>query len=314
MNSLAFHAASSAQRPLVVIEEASELGLLKKYMKPCSDRALARDFMIMNQPRFRVDYVINPWMEGNKDKVDRSLAAEQWVAYSNLMRKCAPGTVYVKRCDDVRYPDIIFAANAGVTFVNRDGEKCFIKATMSKEERAGEVPIYTRELVRLGYKKIIGTKYPCEGCGDVLRIPNTEVYIATYGFRTTREAIIELAMHLQAPVIALRLTDERFYHGDTAHRPVSHERIVYYPGAFEQKGVEILERLFAQKRVLNEQEACAFGANMLVFPKDIILARGAPQLVEDLQKWDFDVHEPELSELKKAGGAAACMALALESW
>lgn len=34
---------------------------------------------LMCKPRyFDVEYVINPWMEGNQGKVDKALAARQW--------------------------------------------------------------------------------------------------------------------------------------------------------------------------------------------------------------------------------------------
>ena len=65
---------------------------------------------------FDVDYVINPWMEGQIGRVDSSRARAQWDALFEDVRK----TATVERIDpEPGSPDMCFTANAGLTHAGR---------------------------------------------------------------------------------------------------------------------------------------------------------------------------------------------------
>jgi N-dimethylarginine dimethylaminohydrolase len=79
---------------------------------------------------FGVDYVINPWMEGQLGRVDRPRAEAQW-------NSLVEGFARFATIDEVEAregsPDMCFTANAGLAARNR-----VIPARFRMPERAGE--------------------------------------------------------------------------------------------------------------------------------------------------------------------------------
>ena len=65
---------------------------------------------------FGVDYVINPWMEGQIGRVDRSLAQTQWDALVDSF--AAHATIEEIEPEDGS-PDMCFTANAGLSASDR---------------------------------------------------------------------------------------------------------------------------------------------------------------------------------------------------
>jgi N-dimethylarginine dimethylaminohydrolase len=67
---------------------------------------------------FTVDYVINPWMAGNEDSLSLELAKEQW---QQLYATVAQFADIVMLEPDPKLPDMVFTANAGVVYGDKDG-------------------------------------------------------------------------------------------------------------------------------------------------------------------------------------------------
>src|ERR1700733_7001993 len=91
-------------------------------------------FLMCPPDLFDVDYVINPWMEGNVNKSSRELAAKQWEALNKSLAKCADVTLIDPRAG---LPDMVFTANAGLVL----GEK-FVLSRFLHQERQGEEPVF----------------------------------------------------------------------------------------------------------------------------------------------------------------------------
>jgi N-dimethylarginine dimethylaminohydrolase len=68
-------------------------------------------FLMCSPHHYDVDYVINPWMEGNIHKSSRDRAVEQWQGLYQLIGEHA--TVDLVKPQQ-GWPDMVFTANAGL--------------------------------------------------------------------------------------------------------------------------------------------------------------------------------------------------------
>src|ERR1700730_16801634 len=84
---------------------------------------------------FDVQYVINPWMLGNRGRINHSLAAEQWTNLKNAIGAYAD-LAFIEPQPNL--PDMVFTANAGMVldktavvsrfrFEGRQGEEAFFR-------------------------------------------------------------------------------------------------------------------------------------------------------------------------------------------
>ena len=88
---------------------------------------------------FGIDYVINPWMEGNRGKADHALAVEQW---SGLKRAIEAHAEVVLIPPQPGLPDQVFTANAGMVLKEK-----VVVSRFRAPERQGEEPFF-RGMVR----------------------------------------------------------------------------------------------------------------------------------------------------------------------
>ena len=83
---------------------------------------------------FTVDYVINPWMDGNEGSMNLARAREQW----EILRWSISQVADVFTLDpQAGLPDMVFTANAGVVYGNRA-----IASHFMPMERRPEEPFY----------------------------------------------------------------------------------------------------------------------------------------------------------------------------
>lgn len=73
-------------------------------------------FLMCSPHHYDVDYVINPWMEGNIHKSSRDRAQEQWQKLYQVIGEHATVDL-VKPQPGV--PDMVFTANAGLVLGDR---------------------------------------------------------------------------------------------------------------------------------------------------------------------------------------------------
>src|ERR1041385_7219876 len=73
-------------------------------------------FLMCPPDQYDVDYVINPWMEGNVHKSSKEAAVKQWQTLSKLLQE--KGEVE-KIPPQPGLPDMVFTANAGVVVGKR---------------------------------------------------------------------------------------------------------------------------------------------------------------------------------------------------
>ncbi|MEM1310999.1 MAG: TIGR00300 family protein [Cyanobacteria bacterium P01_H01_bin.153] len=255
---------------------------------------------------YDVDYVINPWMEGNIHRSSRDRAQDQW----NRLHQVLKDQATVDLVDSQPgWPDMVFTANAGLVLGDT-----VVLSRFFHPERQGEEPHFESWFADHGYTvKTLPKSLPFEGAGDALLDRAGEWLWAGYGFRTELDAHPLIAEWLDVEVLSLRLSDRRFYHLDTCLCPLTDGYLLYYPPAFDTYSNHLIERRVpAEKRLpVDEPDAVNFACNAVNVGHTVILNQASDRLQQTLAAKGFTVVETPLTEFLKAGGAAKCLTLRL---
>jgi len=253
---------------------------------------------------YDVDYVINPWMEGNIHKSSRDRAVEQWQKLFYVLKEQAVVDLVQPQPG---VPDMVFTANAGLVL----GDTVVLSRFFHKE-RQGEEPFFKQWFESKGYTvHELPKDLPFEGAGDALLDREGRWLWAGYGFRSELDSHPYLAKWLDIEVLSLRLMDERFYHLDTCFCPLSGGYLLYYPPAFDSYSNRLIEmRVPAEKRIaIKEADAVNFACNAVNIDSVVVMNKASEDLKARLKKLGFHVIETPLTEFLKAGGAAKCLTL-----
>ncbi len=264
-------------------------------------------FLMCAPDHYDVDYVINPWMEGNVHRSSKALASQQWTGLREVLAARAQVELIEPQPG---LPDLVFTANAAVVV-----ENTAVLARFFHPERQGEEPCFQRWFADQGYRvELLPADLPFEGAGDALLDRSGGWLWAGYGFRSELDAHPLLAKALGVEVLSLRLMDERFYHLDTCFCPLADGTLLYYPSAFDFYSNRLIEsRLSPEKRlVVGEADALAFACNAVNVGDTVILNQASAELRRQLEERGYTVLETPLTEFLKAGGAAKCLTLRLD--
>jgi len=263
-------------------------------------------FLMCPPDLYDVDYVINPWMEGNIHKASREAAVEQWQALYALL---ADKAEVEKITPQPGLPDMVFTANAGVVV-----EKKFVLSRFLPRERQGEEAHFKKWFKKHGFEVFeLPPDLPFEGAGDALMDREGLSLWAGYGFRSELDSHPHLARWLDIEVISLRLIDPRFYHLDTCFCPLDGGWLLYYPQAFDAYSNRSIEqRIPTEKRIaVSEADAARFACNAVNIDGRIIVNQVSPELRGRLAAAGFEAIETPLNEFMKSGGGAKCLTLRL---
>ncbi|HIK14013.1 MAG TPA: TIGR00300 family protein [Leptolyngbyaceae cyanobacterium M33_DOE_097] len=261
-------------------------------------------FLMCPPDHYDVDYVINPWMEGNIHKSSRDRAVEQWEKLHHVIKDRAIVDL-VK--PEIGVPDMVFTANAGLVL----GDKVVLSRFFHKE-RQGEEPFFKQWFEQQGYTVFeLPKDLPFEGAGDALFDREGRWLWAGYGFRSELDSHPLIAKWLDVEVLSLRLMDERFYHLDTCFCPLTNGYLLYYPPAFDAYSNRLIElRVPPSRRIaIDEEDAVNFACNAVNIEQVVIMNQASAALKERLNTVGFEVVETPLTEFLKAGGAAKCLTL-----
>ena len=259
---------------------------------------------------FDVEYVINPWMEGQIGRVDRARAVAQWNALMERVARFAELCAVPPRpgC-----PDMCFTANAGLV---ADGR--VIPARFRMPERQAEEEPFARWFESAGFDCIplsaSAPEDPNEGEGDALFQPGEPLLWAGYGVRSALETHVALGRTFGVEVVSLRLVDPRFYHLDTCLAPLPGGRLLYYPAAFDERSQRAIERRIAPENriAVDEADAMGFACNALRVGDRLFMNTASPRLVRTLAGFGLEACTQPVDEFLKAGGGVKCLSLILD--
>ncbi len=255
---------------------------------------------------FGVDYVINPWMEGQKGHADAAEARRQWLDLKARVERHAEALLLAPRPG---LPDLVFTANAGLA----KGGKVVI-SRFRFPQRRGEEVFFRDWFETHGYRVIdppAGLFF--EGAGDALHDAARDLFWVGHGFRSDAGVAPFLEQALATRAVPLGLTDPRFYHLDTCLCPLPGGFLLYFPGAFDPASRAAIESIAPDdKRIpVDDAEAEEFCCNAVALGKTLILNAASPRLRHRLTQAGFLVEATPLTQFMKAGGAAKCLTLEL---
>ena len=264
--------------------------------------------VLMCRPQFfGVEYVINPWMEGQIGRAKLSQAMSQWETLHEVLSSLTD----VELIEPGEHlPDMCFTANGGMVVDN-----VLVKSRFRVTQRRPEEDLYADWFRTRGYEIVtLPDDEPFEGEGDALIQHGQPLLWAGYGVRSSLDAHRTLMERLRLEVVSLRLVDQRFYHLDTCFYTLPGHRVVYYPPAFDELSQrEIERRVPAHNRLaVSESDALNFTCNAVCLGESIITNHASQQLQRQLGDWGFQVRTVPVDEFMLAGGAAKCLTLLLE--
>src|SRR5271163_43166 len=260
-------------------------------------RASRQSFLMCAPDLYEVDYVINPWMEGQVHAASREHAAAQWNGLYRAVSDRADVTLVAPQPGS---PDMVFTANAGLAH-----QRSVALSRFFHPERQGEEPHFRRWFERAGYTVLdLPRATPFEGEGDALFASDGSRLWAGSGPRTLATSHQALRDAWKVDVVPLTLVDPRFYHLDTCFAPLDGGFAMYYPAAFDAASRACIEAFYpAEKRIpVEEDDAVRFACNVVNIDRTLILNRIGSRLATQLEELGFEVVQLELSEFMKAGG------------
>jgi N-dimethylarginine dimethylaminohydrolase len=255
-------------------------------------------YLMCPPEHFTVAYQINPWMRLDQP-VDRDLALKQWDALRTALLDLGHQVHVLPAVEGL--PDMVFAANGAFSV---DG--VVYGARFKYAQRAAEAEAHRAFYESRPEWRFVAPSQVNEGEGDFAYVPGRKLILAGYGFRTEPAAHAEAQEVLGRPVVSLRLVDERFYHLDTALAVLDGERIAYYPGAFSESSQRVLAQLFPDAVLADEDDALAFGLNLISDGEHVVLNEEATAWAGKLATAGYRPVQIELSELKRGGGSVKC--------
>jgi lysine-ketoglutarate reductase/saccharopine dehydrogenase-like protein (TIGR00300 family) len=253
---------------------------------------------------YDVDYVINPWMEGNVHRSSRDQAEAQWNQLHAVLQGYAQVDLVTPQPG---WPDMVFTANAGLVL-----DQTVVLSRFFHPERQGEEPHFQQWFADQGFVvHTLPKSLPFEGAGDALFDRLLCVLWAGYGFRSELDAHPYLAKWLDVEVLSLRLVDQRFYHLDTCFCPLTDGYLLYYPPAFDTYSNRLIELRVpeALRIAIDEVDAMNFACNTVNIDRVVVMNHASDGLKQRLADRGFTVVETPLTEFLKAGGAAKCLTL-----
>jgi len=290
----------------------------------CADRPGYDRILLVRPTHFDVTYEINPYMGGD---VNRERAMAQWRALRDAYDRYAgvavldpdacwqhldtgtdPAAAVPGPSRPAAHPDLVFAANLGVPTADGEG---FVLASMATDERRGEPAYLETWAADAGYEVFDAPAGTFEGTGDALWHPGKRLLWGGYGVRTDRAVYDELAARLDASVLALELTDDRYYHLDVCLTPLDETTALIQPEAFTADGLARLDEVFEtllEIPVAESREGMAGNAHC-VDGEHVLLPAGNPETKSVLAEAGYDPVPIETGEFEKAGGSVFCLSL-----
>lgn len=252
---------------------------------------------------YTINYEINPWMNKTKPS-HHPTAVKQWNHLYETIKKCGATIDLIMPAQNC--PDMVFTANAGLWFENK-----IILSHFKYTQRQTEEPYFRAWFTEQGFSLLhanADTQTHFEGAGDALLAGET--IFAGFGFRTDKKFYEQASYFNPANLVYCELTDPYFYHLDTCFCPINKNLAIWYPNAFTKASQKLIQAEIELIKV-EPAEAKNFACNAVVLDKNIILPTGCPILTKELTQHGFNVHECEMTEYLKAGGACKCLTLML---
>ncbi|MBI5192313.1 MAG: amidinotransferase [Nitrospirae bacterium] len=260
-------------------------------------------FLMCRPDYFTIAYEINPWMSV-KNPADTKMSVRHWEILYNTLCSLGADVSLVEPVEGL--PDMVFTANAGLV----DGKKVILSHFKYKE-RQGEERHFERWFHNSGYEcHRLPRGIYFEGEGDAVFYK--DMVLLGHGFRTDLKSHSYVGEITGREFKSLKLINPHYYHLDTCLLYIkSPDIIIYYPGAFDYEGIEIIEGLPSRTFRIYEDDAGLFVCNSVCVGSNLILDKLTDRLADKLNEFGVKIISVDTSEFMKSGGSVRCMVLGL---
>ncbi|WP_109506746.1 dimethylarginine dimethylaminohydrolase family protein [Nocardioides speluncae] len=263
-----------------------------------------KHYVMVRPDHFRVDYVINPYMDtAVQPNPERAMA--QWEHLVETLRGLgARVDVLGQRADA---PDMVYAMNLGLGVVGARGPQVVMSHMRYAERRmetATAEPWFREQGLATSYVGRDGVGAHFEA-GDAFAFG--DALVVGYGPRTEELALKHLATDLGIRVRGLRITHPGMYHLDLAFCPLDERRALVCPSALDDESAAALLAMVPEPLVLTEEEALTFCANSVVVGRTVVMPACPPRVREQLEAWGFEIVLVDIGEFHLGGGSIRCL-------
>jgi len=282
-------------------------------VKNCASMPAPGSVLMCRPDYFDVVDVKNPFMVGKAGTVDKELARKQWDEVRENYARQGKGVKLIEPVEGLE--DMVFCANSGMVGLTTRMERVCLLSRMRHPSRRREGPHFEKWFRAEGYRieRLEDETAMFEGMGDCLWHPGKRLLWGGYGFRSDPEIYKEVAETFEAPVIMLRLVNERFYHLDTCFCPLNQEAVLIYPSAFDPESLGLILKIFPIVLVAEESEATRLLAcnAAVVDSKAALVQKGADVAARHIRAIGIDTIPVDTPEFLKSGASAFCLRLPL---
>lgn len=277
-----------------------------------SELGWGHHYVAVEPTHFRVDYVINPFMDPAVQP-DGPTAWRQWHAMVETLRGLGARVDVLPQRSDA--PDMVYAMNLGLA-VHRpdaDADGDLVPSVVMSHMRYPERRMETRSAQPWFAEHGYATSHVGrDGVGAHLEAGDAfafgDALVVGYGPRTEELALKHLASDLGVRVRGLRITHPGMYHLDLAFCPLDDRRAMVCPSALDEASAEALLALVPEPLVLTEEEALTtFCANSVVVGHTVVMPACPDRVRAQLEEWGFEVVVVDVSEFHKGGGSIRCL-------
>jgi len=187
----------------------------------------------------------------------------------------------------------------------------FFLSRFAHSQRQKEEKYFREWFLKNGWNVIEQGKHNFEGEGDCLRDKEYPYQYISHGFRT-RQEFHGVLSSFDIDNMPLKLVDPRFYHLDTCFCPLNNGEVLYYPEAFDENSRKFITNNFDTAVDVTEEEALTFCCNAVVVGENIFMPKCKPVANILRNTLNYTVHEFDMSEFMKSGGACKCLVLHLD--
>lgn len=278
-------------------------------IRNCSSMPEPGRILMCSPEHYDIVDVKNPFMSGHVGMVNKSLAKKQWDDVRAAFEAAGKPVTILPAAPGLE--DMVFCANQTLVGLTPQMERLCLLSSMQHPSRRREVPIFGQWFAQEGYR-VVSLKdknLHFEGAGDARWHPGKRLLWGGHGFRSEPEAYEEVAALFEAPVILLKLVNEKFYHLDTCFCPLTPEAVLIYPSAFDAASLELILKIFPIVLTATENESIRqMACNAAVLDsRTAVIQKGATSVNSHMSAMGLSVVEVETSEFIKSGGSVYCM-------
>jgi N-dimethylarginine dimethylaminohydrolase len=252
----------------------------------------------------------NAYLSGHTTTVDLPKAQRQWSELKQAFDAagCAVSLIAPMPFQE----DMVFCANQSLVGTRPDGEKVALMSAMRHSSHRREVEAFESWYKDKGYRIIklkTGGHEIFEGSADAVWHPGKRLLWGGFGFRSEPEIFEQVAKAFHAPVILLKLVNQRFYHLDSCFCPLTPEAVLIHPAAFDASSLELILKMFPIVVTATEHDAVIKMAcnSAIIRSRTAILQKGASAVANHMHALGLGVYEVDTSEFIKSGGSVYSM-------